>query len=276
MEPVDARRMWRALEPYHGMIYFAPEAAEEYTAIGLEPGPMGYFASRGAALGPVPAEVVIATFFNFYPGLVESVIPKAWALATPEAVLGARRRAVDRSLVRLFGGAPPDVTEALALARVATEGCAPAGRALYAAHAALDWPDEPHVALWHAVALLREYRGDGHIAALVSHGIGPLTALLLHAGSGEVPAHLLKLTRAWPDAAWDAELARLQEAGWLDADGALTEAGRNARQSVEDATDAAALPPWQHLGADGCARLRELGKDLSRQVVAAGAIPGRR
>ena len=57
-----ARFLWQRLESYHGLIYFVPEADQHYTALGLEPGMMGYFASRAAAMGPVPAEVVIATF----------------------------------------------------------------------------------------------------------------------------------------------------------------------------------------------------------------------
>jgi hypothetical protein len=278
MEPNDARRLWRALEPYHGTIYFAPEGAEEYTAIGLEPGMMGYFASRSAALGPVPAEVVIATFFNFYPDLVRSVIPRAWTLASPEAIIAARLRAADRCLRRMLGSdvvEGNEVAEAAMLARTASEGCFPAGRPLYAAHAALAWPDEPHLALWHAISLLREFRGDGHIAALVAAGIDPLTALVLHGGTGEVPSAILRATRQWPEEEWDAKSLDLRSQGILDAQDLLTEEGKALRQGVEDTTDVIALAPWDHLGADGCARLRELGKDLSRAIVAAGGIPGR-
>jgi hypothetical protein len=270
--------MWRALEPYHGSIYFAPEGAEEYTAIGLEPGMMGYFASRSAALGPVPAEVVIATFFNFNPDLVRSVIPKAWTLASPEAIIAARLRAADRSLRRMLGDdvvAGNEVAEAAMLARTASEGCFPAGRPLYAAHAALAWPDEPHLALWHAISLLREFRGDGHIAALVAAGIDPLSALVLHGGVGEVPAAILRSTRQWSEDDWEERSNQLRVDGLLDADGLLTEQGKALRQGVEDATDAIALAPWELLGADGCTRLRELGKDLSRAILAAGGIPGR-
>jgi hypothetical protein len=161
------------------------------------------------------------------------------------------------------------------LARTASEGCFPAGRPLYAAHAALDWPDEPHLVLWHAISLLREFRGDGHIAALVTAGIDPLTALVLHGGVGEVPAAILRTTRQWPEDEWDARTNELQANGILGSDGLLTEQGKAWRQGVEDITDEIALAPWEHLGADGCARLRELGTDLSRAILAAGGIPGR-
>ena len=96
-------RAHRATEPLHAMIYFAPEAEQELTGIGLRPGRMGYFASRSAAMGAVSAGVVTATFYNFHPDLVARHIPRAWTLASPEAVIGARAAAVDKALHRLLG-----------------------------------------------------------------------------------------------------------------------------------------------------------------------------
>ncbi len=273
MQPSDARALWQGLEPYHAMIYFAPEGFEEYTAIGLEGMGQGYFAARAAAMGAVPAEVVTATFYNFHPALVASSIPDAWDIASPATVLSARYRAVDRALRRLLPEdalTGPDLAEAAALARTASEGCTTPGRPLYAAHASLPWPDEPHVALWHAIALLREFRGDGHIAAMVVQEMGPLTAIVLHGATGEFPVQLLKLTRAWPEPEWDAEVSRLQALDWLDADEQLTDTGTAARQALEDATDRAALAPWEHLGAEGCARLLEVGRPLAMAIVDAG------
>lgn len=272
-----ARRLWRALETYHGMIYFVPEADEEYQAVGIEPGRMGYFASRAAPMGPVPADVVVATFFNFCPDLVRSVIPRAWELASPADLLAARLRAVDRALRKALGEgiASDDIDEAASLARTATEACTPQGRPLYAGHASVPWPDEPHLVLWHAVSLLREFRGDGHIASLLTEGVGPLAALVLHASSGAVPPKVLRSTRAWPDDQWDAMVAQLAAAGLIDRDGSATEAGAALRQRVEHRTDELALAPWQHLGTEGCARLRELGKAASRALIASGAFPGR-
>lgn len=166
MNPTLSRRMLRTLEPIHGMIYFVPEAHDAYSAVGLQGRRMGYFASRSAPMGPVPASVVVATFFNFCPNLVQRAIPAAWQLATPTAILDARHEAVDRALRRLLGEAVAgdDMREAADLARAATDGCRPDGRPLYAAHAELPWPQEAHMVLWHAQTLLREYRGDGHIA----------------------------------------------------------------------------------------------------------------
>ena len=71
MEAVTARKTWRTLEPIHGLIYFAPQAADAYAALGVT-GRSGYFASRSSPMGAVNADVVIAAFFNFDPGLVRA------------------------------------------------------------------------------------------------------------------------------------------------------------------------------------------------------------
>jgi hypothetical protein len=275
MDPVVARKCWRTLEPYHGLVYFTPEATAAYNAIGLEPG-QHYFASRAAALGPVPAEVVIATFFNFHPALVRAAIPSAWDVASPEAILAARVEGAGVGLRLAVGEAlvSPELKEALELARVAAEVAVedPAGRPLFAAHAALAWPADPVVALWHAIALLREYRGDGHIAVLVAEGVGPCEALVIHGATGEVPSAVLQASRAWPDDEWAAAEERLRQRGWLDADGALTDAGRAHRQWVEDRTDQNALKPWAALGDVGAARLRALVRPWSRAISESGAF----
>lgn len=276
LDPGIARKTWRTLEPIHGLIYFAPEAGEAYADIGLPPGMGGYFASRAAALGAVPADVVIATFFNFHPAFVRETIPWAWSVASPEAVLEARVAAAGRALrVRLGDLATsPQVEEAAALARRAAESATqwPEGRPLFAAHAALPWPDDPLLVLWHAQTLLREFRGDGHIAAMTVEGVGGVEALILHGATGDVAPATLRSSRRWPRDEWAAGEERLRSRGWLDDGGALTDAGRAHRQWVEDRTDALAAPAYEVLGEDGCERLRTLCRPLSKAIVEAGAF----
>ncbi len=272
MDPVVARKLHRTLEPYHGLVYLVPEAADAYTRIGLREGRMGYFASRAAPMGPVPADVVIATFFNFQPDLVRSVIPEAWSLASVDEILAARLALVDTALRRILGDdvvCGPEVVEAEQLARIAAEGCTPEGRPLYAGHASLDYPDEPHLALWHSLSLLREFRGDGHISALVVTEHDGCDAIVMHHATGEIPKRFLA-TRAWSEAEWAASEEKLRARGWLGADNAITDAGRDARQWVEDRTDQLALRCWEGLGDDGCQRLRTLVRPLSKQIVETG------
>ena len=276
--PEDARTTWRALEPFHAMIYFAPEAQEEYAALGYDVAAnpaAGYFPARAAALGNVGPGLVQATFYNFSRLAVEFGMAGAWETASPGAVLAARYRGADRALRRLCGDLldGPDVAEAAALTRTAAAACTPYGRPLYAAHADLPWPAEPHLQLWHAVMLLREYRGDGHIAALVVEGVSGLEAAVMHVALGDSWTRKpLQATRGYSDEEWDGAVAALRERGWLTAEGTFTAAGAASRQRVEDRTDELALPAWQALGAAGCARLRELGRPLTRAVVAGGGI----
>lgn len=271
MDPVIARKTWRTLEPLHGIIYFAPEAGEEYAALGFGPEVGGYFASRAAPMGVVPAEMVIATFYNFRPDVVRAEIPAAWSYSAPEAIVDARFRAADRALRRILGteADAPEIAEAADLAqRAALRACeAPEGRPLFAAHASLDWPDEPLLRLWHAQTLLREFRGDGHIAALVTESVTGIEALVVHGATGEVPRAALQATRGWTDAEWDEGSDGLRRRGWLAADGTLTESGRVHRQGVEDRTDALAVVAYEALGDDDCARLRALARPWSKSVV---------
>ena len=274
MDPSIARKTWRTLEPFHGLVYFAPEPVAAYAAVGVV-GRSGYFASRAAPMGAVPTEVVQATFFNFNPSLVASAMEGVWSAASPAQVLAARLDGADHALRAALGDEPlqgPEVAEAAPLARTAAEACTVDGRPLHAGHASLPWPEAPHLQLWHAISLLREFRGDGHIACLVVEGLGGCEALVVHGASGEVSPAVLQASRAWPDDEWAAASARLVARGWLDGDGALTDEGRAARQRIEDRTDVLALPPWEALGEEGCERLRTLVRPLSKAIVASGTF----
>jgi hypothetical protein len=278
MDPQIARKTWRTLEPIHGFVYFSPDAEPQYVEAGLKPGRMGYFASRSAPMGAVAAEVVIATFVNFEPGLVRSVIPDAWTLTTPDAVLGARLRVADAGLRRMLGDAvaSPERAEAADLARTAAlTACERIeGRPLFAGHVSLEWPDEPHLVLWHAQTLLREFRGDAHVAALMLHGLTGLEALICHAASGDVPAETLRTTRAYSPEQWAAGVDGLASRGIVDAAGAFTDAGRAQRDEVERLTDARSAAPYEALGEEGCERLRTLCRPFSKTISAA-AFGGR-
>jgi hypothetical protein len=262
--------MLRTLEPVHGMIYFVPEALEAYTEAGLVGRQMGYFASRSAAFGPVTAGTVVATFFNFNPDLVGRSIPTAWTLASPGRILGARIEAADRALRRMLGDAvrSAEMREAAELARRATRGCRPEGRPLYAAHADLEWPpdSEAHLVLWHAQTLLREFRGDGHVASLLAEGVSGIESLVVHEATGDVPPGVLQASRDWSDEEWALAEDRVRERGWIDHAGSMTEVGRRARDEVEKLTDRLALTCWEQLGEVACTRLRELVRPWSRTI----------
>ena len=275
LDPAMVARAHRAVEPLHAHLYFAPEHDERFSALGLKPGRMSYFAGRAAPMGAVGAGVVTATFYNFAPGLVAHMIPRAWTIASPERVIAARLDAARASLTRLLGDdvvASPEIGELAGLLREACDVLTPEGRPLYAAHADLPWPEEPLLALWHAVTLLREHRGDGHIAALLHADLNGLEALITHTATGRgftEPA--ARATRGWTDQQWDDECAALTERGLIDENG-LTDDGKDLRARVEAETDVLSSEPWLALGADKTARVVDLGKGFARRLVAAGAF----
>jgi hypothetical protein len=272
VETIVARKMLRTLEPYHAWIYFAPEGRTAYAALGVTDGRMGYFGSRSAPMGAVSADVVIATFFNFHPDLIRRAIPEVWAITTPEKLVAARLEAADAMLRRILGDAiaSDEMREAADLAHRAAEACLPEGRPLYAGHAGLAWPEEPHTVLWHAQTLLREYRGDGHIVALTAAGLDGCEALVTHGAAGEVAPEVLQRSRSRSDEEWRSALDRLRSRGWVDGDGAFTDEGRTQREKIENLTDQLAMAPWQAIGEESCTRLRALVRPWSRAIVESG------
>lgn len=263
-----SRRAWGALESLHVLGYFAEELKTAYTDLGLHPR-LSYFAARSAALGPVGPGVSTATFYVFAPWLHAKALPVAWQIASPERVQQARRDGMRTVLDRVIGA--QDLTELIGLARTVCEGLTAPGRPLYAAHAGLDWPDEPNLTLWHAATLIREHRGDGHVAALLGAGIDPVEALVLgglFAGNTE----FVRTTRGWTPQEWAAAEDRLTARGLL-ADAVLTDAGRTFRQDIEDTTDRLALAGWAHLGLDGTRRVHELAAPLQRAALDSDILP---
>ena len=279
MATSNVRRVHNATNVLHSFIYFAPEAEENFVGTGLDAGRMCYFAGRSAPMGAVGPGVVTATFYNFSPVLVGGAIPKAWGLASPADIISARFVAADAAMHRLLGAdvlASAEVASLAQLARKAAEACTSEGRPLYAGHAELDWPTAPHLVLWHALTLLREYRGDGHIAALTASGLTGLEALITHSATGQgFTSGFARASRGWTKDEWAAGRAGLAGRGLLDGDGELTGAGQQLRAQIEDETDAMDAAPWQHLGEEGTVEAIRIGRDLTRTMLAAGALPGR-
>lgn len=277
MDPIIGRKTWRTLEPIHGAIYFVPEAAEAYAALGFVAPMSGYFPSRAAAMGPVGAEVVKATFYNFDPTLVERMMAEAWDTASPEQLSAARLDAADRMIRRLAGDTIEQLAPAAEIARsAALAACERVeGRPLFAGHAQLDWPEEPHLVLWHAQTLLREFRGDGHIAALTAQGLSGCEALITHAATGDISADILKTSRQRTDEDWAAAEESLRSRGWLDADGAFTEEGRAGRRWIEDRTDELAMLPYRAIGEAACEQLRSFCRPTSVVMATALGFPRR-
>ena len=271
------RRCHNAVNPLHSTLYFGKHLSSQLAPYGLEDHSACYLAVRAAPLGAVTAGTVTATFYNFNHTLIAQLVPEIWEHASPDTILAARLRAVDATLRELLGEdgvAAPEVAEAAKLALRATEGCTRPGRPLYAGNADLPVPEPPHLALWHAATLLREHRGDIHIALLQQFNLDPLEALATHTatGKGMAPRWVLS-TRGYSEKDWTRAQDRLRERELLDEAGELTLAGEALRRELEEETDRLDAGPYTHLGAEGVARLTELGRQLSGVALQAGAFP---
>lgn len=274
-DPRLARRVWRRLELIHAVTYFAPEAIGALRDVGYKGFWMGYFAGRAAPLGAAGAEVVSATFYNFAEWRVRKAIPDAWSFGRPDAALDARREGSVAALGRAFadGVDRSAIAPIATLARRAAESAPVDGRALFAANAALPWPDDPLAVLWHAATLLREHRGDGHVAALTAAGITGRQANVLHATFVGAPPATMTIGRDYDDAEWDANVSALAERGLMTADGALTDAGRSAKEELEDRTDRIAMSAYETLTDDELDGVIDGLTPLALAIVATGDLP---
>jgi len=267
-----ARRIWRRLEPLHAITYFAPESHAALEAVGMKGFWMGYFAARSAAMGAASPNLIIATFYNFHPSIVHRAVPDCWAITTPGAVLKARTEGMVNALDRVA----LDVTTLEPLARTMAEATAEQleGRPLFAAHAELPWPDAPGaMQAWWAATLIREHRGDGHVAALVDADVAPCEALVLQSTYTAIPRQTLQLTRNWSDDEWQVAIESLAARGWLDSEGGPTEKGHAGLAAVERRTDELAARSVLTIGTDAASALAEAALPVAQAVMAAGAVP---
>ncbi len=268
-----ARLLWTLFEPVHAVTYFAPECLAAFEEAGLRGFWRGYFAGRAAPLGAVGPAPVTAAFFSFAPAMVARALPAVWGTVAPEQVLKVREGGARAALARLSADREREVEHAAALLARYVDDLDCGGRPLAAVNAALPAPGDPHARLWHAATVLREHRGDGHVAALVAAGLDGCEVLVLRAGT-DLPRSELQPFRGWTDAEWAAAAARLAGRGLLDAaTGRATEAGRRVHASVEQATDRAAARPWRGVPAHEVARLVAALTPLSEACATALRFP---
>ena len=246
MGNATARRMFELVEPIGMLPYSADDPNDAMFALGFTDYWDTYFAGRAAPLGVTPPEVVDALFYSFAPGEVARHIPKVWRTTTPEAAIEARRQGCAKALRRILGehvGSPSFARATDLLTRAGTS--APAeGRPMYAALRALPVPDDVAQRMFHAASLLREHRGDGHIAALMVEGIGRTESHVLLALDMGLPAERFGRVHHLPAAQLGAVVDGMRARGLIGEDGWLSDLGRAVKQRVEDVTDELAAAPY--------------------------------
>ena len=247
-----ARRMFELVEPIGVIPYSADEPNEAMFALGFTNYWDTYFAGRAAPLGLVPAEVVDALFYNFAPGEVARHIPKVWQTTTPDAAIAARQAGCVKALRRILGDHVTSAAfgRATELLLEAATSAPYEGRPMYAALRALPVPGEVVARLFHAASLLREHRGDGHIAALMVEGVGGLEAHVLLALDMGLPAEKFGRIQHLPAAQLAAVVAGMRDRDLIGDDGWLSREGHAVKQRVEALTDSLAAKPYESLQPD--------------------------
>ncbi|NKY55052.1 SCO6745 family protein [Nocardia flavorosea] len=269
-----ARQAWSLLEPLHAVTYFSPEPLQALKTAGYRGFWMGYFAGRAAPLGPVGPETVHALFYNFTYDRIAKALPSAWEFAAPPAALTAREHGATAALRRQLGelADSPDLATAADFACRAATAAPLEGRALFAANRALPEPTDPVARLWYAATLLREHRGDGHIAALVAAGVGGRESHVLQALANGTDRGIYTVSRDYDDQEWTGCLDGLRDRGWAG-DSTLTDTGTEVKAGIETQTDAAAASAYTALTTEERDELLRVLRPLTNAVIAAGEIP---
>lgn len=266
---------WNVLEVYQSLAYSAPEVRETLAEIGIHGFWTSILASRAAALGPVSVPSAAAAFYDLAPRLVADTLSDLWERTNPERVLAARLAGTDAALRRILGDMTHDAAavEVAALARMAVERCPTGGRLLFAAHRSLPWPEESHLALWHAALLLHEYREAARVSNLISAGLDGCEAQVMAVALGLGPRSAFQPTQGWTDDEWGAAEVSLMRHGLLQDSGAITSEGLALHEAVEARTVQLTLVPYRELGEGVSARLTALVTPLADLVEAADGSP---
>ena len=264
--------MFDLVEPIGAIPYSADEPNEAMFALGFTNYWDTYFAGRAAPLGSsVPAGVVHALFYNFAPGEVARHIPNVWRTTTPEAAIAARQEGCVKALNRILGNLvhTQDFPRAVELLTKAATSAPLEGRPMYAALRALPLPEEPVARLFHAASLLREHRGDGHVAALMAEGIGGLEAHVLLALDLGMPAPTFGRIHHLPSALLTDLIDTMKDRGLVQDEATFTPAGRQVKDRVEALTDELAAVPYEVLETAERDELIAALEPLAQQLIAA-------
>ncbi|MEZ5248192.1 MAG: hypothetical protein R2713_02950 [Ilumatobacteraceae bacterium] len=217
-----ARRIWDVVEPIAANIYFAPEVHAAYHQIGFEPSTrsagtvqypdmVAYFTSRGACLGPnVDGHLVASAFGVFKRPMVVEAVAEGWRRADQATVLAARERGGVASLRRLLGDEPEGLAWATEVLQRMVDAAPGEGRALFSGLLSLGYPDDPMGAFWRAADLVREHRGDSHIAAWVGAELDACEIGVLTDPWRRQPLKSWVRSRGWTDDELDAACDRLR------------------------------------------------------------------
>jgi hypothetical protein len=263
-----ARDLRDAIEAIATVCFWSEPSYDEYEKVGLEFFG-GYVWGRACVLGEPEGSVVASAFGVFEPGLIATLYSGAREACSLADVRRAKEAGATATLHEVLGST--DVAATLAVMRRSAEAADPTGRTLHAGLTSLPWPDDPMGQLWHACSIMREHRGDGHLAACAAADVNGLEAnLLTEAAVGWEPFAYAG-SRAWSPEAMQAATDSLAARG-LMAGGALTAAGATLRDEIEAATDRSVARAIAAAGPDLTAAIAQLD-EWSAAITDAGWFP---
>ncbi len=271
-----SRWMLGGLGVLHSPVYRSRELRARLEALGITDRMAGYFAQRSAPLalpgGGPSARLVTATFYGFSPQGVALHVPAVWDRAEPAAVLAATLEAMRELLGRLLADHGDQVSELRDLLAPVADQQEIVGRPLAAAWSDVARTGDAVVDLWLAATVIRESRGDGHVALLVAEGIGPLESHLISTGDRPEVREALIGMRGWTAQEIDAAVVGLQEQELLDGTGRRTDACRALRLRIEQRTDERSAGAWADAGPEAVARISTLLLEVLPPVLASGTL----
>jgi hypothetical protein len=270
--PAVSAWMLGVLGVLHAPVYGARDQYDRLAAEGIEQRLGAYLAQRAAPLGAVGPELVTATFYGFSPRAIAQHIPDVWSIVAPGRVLEVTQEVMRGLLGRLLADRQAEVEELARLLAPIAAAQPIVGRPLAAAWASVPATGDPFVDLWLATCVIRESRGDGHIALLVAEDIGPLESHLLREGDRPNGRTSLQTMRGWQPEEIDTAAAVLRARGLLDADGQRTDAARALRAGIERRTDELSAAPWSVAGGAAVTRVGDLALELLPDVITSGTL----
>lgn len=266
-----ARALRDAIEPLACQAIWSPEAAEDYAALGLDDYFAAYIWQRTAALGTPPTPVAVMALGVFAPDLIAPVYEKGAAALSRDDVVRIRLDAPGRTVRRELGGIDDEASHAVAQLRRGIEAAESTARPLFTGLRTDPWPQDPLAGLVHACTILREHRGDSHLAACATAGLDPVQSNVLTELWCGYDLLTYTPSRGWSAGRMDDAVRALRDRGLLEGD-ALSAAGLRFRSELEATTDAMQETVVSAMGPDLDGLTKQLGA-WSDALVATGAAP---
>lgn len=294
--PAVSAWMLPVLGALHSPVYGSRQVADRLARAGLSDPKGAYLAQRAAPLGVSRSRsgsrtraadaataghdrefapgsaLVTAAFYGFSPSMISQHIPEVWDVVPPSHVVSLTLDGMRELLGPLFRGREESVAELSELLGSVASDQPIAGRPLAAAWADIPATGDAIVDLWVATTVIRESRGDGHIAILVAEGVGPLESHLLARGAAPDFRLDLERRRGWTQGEIEEAVTRMRAEGLLDRHAARTELARSLRTRIERRTDEISAEAWEAGGPRMSGRVAELALELLPPVLTSGVL----